>query len=111
MTIVDYMGHRVFATATLEHNEHTALVYGSKSLGAFVNSDDQMAKLMEAVSQELNLQGHYHRNSLDQDQDKEEQGVWMDGLTDLQGHLCVDGRRYAINLSGVMPPEDHLLLK
>jgi len=72
------------------------LIYGSvPPAGSFINSDAQMALMMETIMLENNLQGRYTKK-----------GEWVPGPLNIEGHLFKDKRRYALDSARLIPPED-----
>mmetsp|Transcript_25498 Transcript_25498/g.64001 ORF Transcript_25498/g.64001 Transcript_25498/m.64001 type:complete len:997 (+) Transcript_25498:196-3186(+) len=96
MTIVDYKGFRVVAVSVLPL-DNTTLIYGSNDAGRTVHADvPEFNELMKTVGNALFLEEHHvgkHRHAT------------VFGPGDIEGHLGLDGRFYALDFARLSPPE------
>jgi tetratricopeptide (TPR) repeat protein len=101
VTVVDYSGFRVLISTIPPIDEDHTLVHGRTDPqdpnSNFEDFDPAFSALLSAVAQELNLKEHK---------------IIADGSvriiplsSEVQGHKCIDTRRYAVNLGRIMPPD------
>eukprot|EP00946_MAST-07B_sp_MAST-7B-sp1_P002588 g2588.t1 len=99
--IVDYNGFRVLVSTIPPIDEDHTLAYGRSDPqdpnSNFEDNDPAFSALLSAVAQELNLKEHK---------------IIADAAarliplsSEVQGHKCIDHRRYAVNLGRIMPPD------
>jgi len=98
MTIIDYLGYRVFASVSLNLSSMT-LLYGPmpKTSGGdavFWDKDPQMRSLFYAVKSYLNIRAR-----------QLESGEWVNTPSGVEGHITMDTRRYSTNLFKWSIPE------
>jgi len=109
-TIIDYIGFRVIAMASLETSKDT-IVYGSldASGDTFQDSDAQMRSLVQFILSEMNIHRcpiiHHVREEQPMEDHHHPVTNKNEILLDIEGHLCSDKRRYIIDVAKMVPPE------
>mgnify|MGYP001042883035 CR=1 FL=1 len=98
MTVVDYLGYRVTALASLPIQGPT-LIYGSSDGCTTINNvSPEFSTLWGELARTFNLKEHrvepWHSD-----------GARIAGPFDIEGHLGSDGRFYVVDYARLMPPE------
>eukprot|EP00698_Gefionella_okellyi_P003690 TRINITY_DN1344_c0_g1_i3.p1 TRINITY_DN1344_c0_g1~~TRINITY_DN1344_c0_g1_i3.p1 ORF type:complete len:2301 (-),score=577.72 TRINITY_DN1344_c0_g1_i3:230-6262(-) len=96
VTVVDYLGHRLFVQTELPIT-HETLIYGSDDSGQTVHKDvPEMSATIKRAAEILNLRGHKVGFGVPQ---------FLYVCGDIEGHQGEDGRFYMVDTARLFPPE------